>query len=379
MNAKLKLLGFLINKDLAEKNVSSTNGLLYHHLKDKNAVVEIIDVNLKGIRNKINIVKNFSTNYEVWMFKLMLDVKRKIMMSKLAQESVMALPKDKKFNAVLQIGSEFSLDSIKELKNVPRFSYHDNNILAYLQSDHKKPNLSKRISDIINFEKSVYDKLDGIFTMTDFLKQVFIKGFKIPEKKVHSIGFAANLDSVMDIDKEYDGKTILFVAKDSFKEKGGLVLLDAFKKVKKEIKDVRLIIVGQKIDCKIDGVENIGFIDKRTIDGESKFIQFYKKASLFVMPSYVDAAGSVFLEAMSFKVPCIGTNVSAMPEIIVGNHCGVVTNTGDSNALADAIIMLLRDAQLLKEFGENGYKAVKEKYNWEVVCDKFIQIASSYL
>lgn len=78
-------------------------------------------------------------------------------------------------------------------------------------------------------------------------------------------------------------------------------------------------------------------------------------------------------------MPCIGTNVSAMPEIIVGNHCGVVHNTGDSDALADAIIMLLKDLKLLKEFGENGYKAVKEKYNWNAVCNQFIQIATSYL
>lgn len=375
----LKLLGFLENMELAEKKLSSTNGFLYHKLTNKNVVAEIIDVKVDKIPDAINIIKNYSPNKEVWMFNKMLDVNRKEMRSRIAEKHVNSLNENVKYNATLQIGSMFKVHKIKNLFSVPKFSYHDNNLLAYLKSAHGKPYLKNKIDMAVKFEKDVYENLDAIFTMTEYLRQSFIHDFKINESKVHNIGFGTNMDIVFDIAKEYDRKTILFVARDSFKEKGGYVLLDAFKKIRYEIKDARLLIVGQNINSGIVGVECIGFIDKRTVEGEKMLGNIYRCASLFIMPSYVEAAGNVFLEAMSFKVPCIGADVSAMPEIICGNNCGMVIPPGDSNRLAEIVISLLKDEKQLKEYGNNGFKAIMDKYNWDIVCNKFIKTVEKFI
>ncbi len=375
----IKLLGFLINMDLARRRVSATNSLLYHHLRQKDLVSAIIDVNLSGVKDKYCFFKNISLNKELWLYKYMLDHKRKQLMSRLAREKFKRLPKQGGYDATLQIGSMFNLHYINELRDFPKFSYHDNNILAYLKSAHKKPYLKTRLSRAISFEKEVYDNLSAIFTMTEYLRRSFIKDFNIDESKVFNIGFGTNMDVTPDFEKNYDGKTVLFVAKDSFREKGGVILLEAFQKIKAEIKEAKLIIVGQNKKVNMDGVESFGFIDKNTEEGAKKISELYRKASLFIMPSFVEAAGSVFLEAMAYKTPCIGANVSAMPEIIENSGSGYVVNPDDSTELAKIAISILKSNQHSKYLGDNGFYAVQNKYNWDVVCSKLYHTIKKFI
>lgn len=371
----IKLLGVPSDFRLSQKGVSCTNAFLCRHLMERGVVSALVNTELSRIRNIIFMIESFSLNKEAWLFRNRILHKKAVFRSKSIRNIINKMDLAQ-VNASLQIGSEFSLENIEKLKNIPKFSYHDNNILAYLKTYHELPSkiLRKDIAKIINFEKRVYEGLDGIFTMSDYLRNVFVNDFKVPEEKVHTIGVGCNIEIEDVYDKDYDQNNILFVAKDSFKEKGGHDLIKAFKRVKKIIKNAKLYIVGQKVDIKDDDIINIGFIDKNSLEGEQLLKSYYMNSSIFVMPSYVEAMGNVFLEAMSFKLPCIGADTSAMPEIICNNECGFVIRPGDIKDLANKIIMLLEDKKLLKKCGENGYSAIKNKYNWSTVCEKAMQI-----
>ena len=374
---KLKIIGVMEGLVSAKRKVSGTKGFLYYHLNQSGVIEDIVDIKVNYFLDKINMAMNFSLNKNIWLFKVMVDVKRKKLKS-LAAKKKLEQKTSRVFNSILQIGSTFNLNNIKELYNVPKFSYHDNNLIAYLHTTDKIVQ-SKRIEQAIQYEHNVYNNLDAIFTMTEYLKKSFVNDFNIDNKKVFNIGFGSNIDSTHDFPKFYDCKSILFIAKDSFKEKGGYDLLKAFDIVSKEIENSKLYIVGQIIKCKNSGVVNIPFLDKNTKYGYNKLIQLYQKSSLFVMPSYVDATGNVFLEAMSYKLPCIGANVSAMPEIIVDNNCGEVVEPGDVCGLADKIIKFLKNRELLEYYGNNGLYAVRSKFNWDNVCKNFINIAERYI
>lgn len=376
----LKLLGFLINSSLVDKNVSGTRGFLGIHLKKLGIVSHIFDLQLKRELEYYYLIKNFLPNKQSWSFRRSIDIGRRKAMSEIAEKLVSNYNLYSSYNATLQIGSLFNLSKINKLKNIPKFSYHDNNLAAYLKSSHSISNFNKKkIKQAFNYEKDVYENLDLIFTMTEFLRQSFIKDFEIPEHKVINIGFAANTHISEIKNKEYDGKTILFIAKDSFKEKGGYTVIEAFRKVKKEIKDAKLIIVGQKIKISEGGIINIDFIDKTTLNGADQYKNLFRHASVFVMPSFVEAAGNVFVEAMSAGIAVIGARTSAMPEIILENNCGNVIEPGNSDELANIIINYLKDKKLLKELGDNGIKAVKTKYNWDIICQKFLDFTNTYI
>lgn len=383
--AKVNLLGFLRNLELAKKNVSSTNGFLANHLSQAECVYGIHDVALNKYYEKFYLIKNFSPKKKVWGFKFATDLARKLAMTHKAcrlADSVMRFEMGDKVNAILQIGSEFSLDSSRCCENLPRFSYHDNNIMAYLKSDHRIEMTSKlkvRAELIRDYESSIYKRLTGIFTMTEFLRDSFIEDFGIPEDKVHCIGFGCNTGSKEYIVKDYSKDILLFIAKDSFEEKGGRLVVEAFKNLKKTRKDAELYLVGQDINIDYDGITVVGFLDKRNGSDYKKLVELYRKATLFVMPSYVEAVGNVFLEAMSFQLPCIGAKVSAMPEIIEGNKCGVVVSPGSVNDLSRAIIFMIENKNSQKKFGDNGYMAVAERYNWKKVTLKALAIMERYI
>lgn len=215
-------------------------------------------------------------------------------------------------------------------------------------------------------EQDTYRKAALIFTVSEYTKRSVVNDYGIPAEKVVVTGYGPTLDNLPDANfkKEYDGKTILFVGFD-FKRKGGYVLLDAFKKVREKIPDAKLIIVGlDNLNIDLPGVELRGSgLDKTKIEA------LYRQASIFVMPSLCEPFGLVFLEAMAYKLPCIGTNVDAMPEIIEDRKTGLLVTAYDSDTLADSIICLLKNPNLMKEIGKNGFLKLKDKFNWRYVVN----------
>ena len=80
--------------------------------------------------------------------------------------------------------------------------------------------------------------------------------------------------------------------------------------------------------------------------------------------------GLVFLEAMAYKLPCIGTNRDAMPEIIQDGKNGFLVPTGDSRSLAEKIIFLLKNSSQMKQMGDYAQRYVKEHFLWEKTTER---------
>jgi glycosyltransferase involved in cell wall biosynthesis len=64
---------------------------------------------------------------------------------------------------------------------------------------------------------------------------------------------------------------------------------------------------------------------------------------VFVLPSRWEGFGMVFLEAMAAETPVVGSNTSAIPEVVADGETGILCEPGNVNAFADAITDLLAD------------------------------------
>jgi glycosyltransferase involved in cell wall biosynthesis len=62
-----------------------------------------------------------------------------------------------------------------------------------------------------------------------------------------------------------------------------------------------------------------------------------------------------------------------MPEVIQDGKNGFLVPPGDSQALANRIILLLNDKVCLKQLGENAYNFVKDNFLWEKVVGRIEQ------
>lgn len=75
-------------------------------------------------------------------------------------------------------------------------------------------------------------------------------------------------------------------------------------------------------------------------------------------------------EYMAASIPVIASNISSWRDIIEGNDCGLCVDPFDPLAIARAIDYLAMHPEHAERMGQNGRKAVMEKYNWPVQAAK---------
>lgn len=105
----------------------------------------------------------------------------------------------------------------------------------------------------------------------------------------------------------------------------------------------------------------------------------YQQADIFVLASRIDADGdrdglpNVLMEAMTQALPCIGTNMSGIPEIIEDQSNGILVPTEDANALAQAISRLIASPELRLKFGEQGYQTMRKSFSLEANIGRLVE------
>src|SRR5262249_42799713 len=111
-----------------------------------------------------------------------------------------------------------------------------------------------------------------------------------------------------------------------------------------------------------EGVVPIGRVDDR-----ARMRELVQGASVFVLPTLHDSFGFVFLEAMSMVLPCVGTRLFAIPEIIEEKVTGLLVEPGDAKQLAEAIVAILGDPAAAREMGRLGRARVESQFQWQNV------------
>jgi len=89
-------------------------------------------------------------------------------------------------------------------------------------------------------------------------------------------------------------------------------------------------------------------------------------------PGYIKSMPVKMFEYMMTGLPVIASNFPLWKEIVEGNKCGLTVDPMNPQEIAEAIEYLLERPELMKKMGENGRKAVFEKYNWERESGKLL-------
>ncbi|MEJ5350377.1 MAG: glycosyltransferase [Melioribacteraceae bacterium] len=92
-------------------------------------------------------------------------------------------------------------------------------------------------------------------------------------------------------------------------------------------------------------------------------IHYIKLFDLLILTSKREGMPIVIWEAMFNEVPIISTDAGGIKEIIEENNCGFIFNHNNYKEAVSKIILLMNDETLCKKLGENGKKAVIQKYN----------------
>lgn len=139
--------------------------------------------------------------------------------------------------------------------------------------------------------------------------------------------------------------------------KNHAMLLASFKRVTATLPYARLILVGdgplrhalQTLAADL-GLSRVVIFAGAFPDAQS----LYRDLDAFVLASFAEGTSISVLEAMASGVPVVATAVGGNPDLLANGTCGLLVPSGDSAALADAVIRLLRDADLRVKLADAG-------------------------
>lgn len=95
------------------------------------------------------------------------------------------------------------------------------------------------------------------------------------------------------------------------------------------------------------------------VSGDKK-INLLNKVDAYILPSYHEGLPISILEAMSYSLPIISTNVGGIPEILKNGENGFIITPGDKDAIYRAILELMNNEKLRMDMGKASYSKVQE-------------------
>lgn len=136
----------------------------------------------------------------------------------------------------------------------------------------------------------------------------------------------------------------------------------------------KLLLVGDgpemTIVCKL--VRKLGLEDQVIILGKQENLEeLYSISDLMLLLSEKESFGLVALEAMACGVPCIGTNVGGIPEVIEDGVTGYICEVGDINDSSSKAVALLNDRTIHQQFAIKCVETVKTKFRAEQIVEQY--------
>jgi glycosyltransferase involved in cell wall biosynthesis len=222
-------------------------------------------------------------------------------------------------------------------------------------------------------EKAIYFNADLVFVQSSNVARCLEEQYGLPSSKICCVKAGSNVEfSSSFTNRTYDGRTIVFTGVD-WERKGGPCLLKAFRLVREQRPEARLIIVGCSPDVAEDGVEVVG---KQPLEAVSRY---YEQASIFCMPSLREPFGIVYIEAMTAGLPVIATTLGATPDFVRNGETGYLVPPNDPEALATALLKLVGHPDRCRKFGSAGREIATSDYNWNAVASKMSSAIRAHL
>lgn len=164
--------------------------------------------------------------------------------------------------------------------------------------------------------------------------------------------------------------------------KGIGTLLTAIPRIAAEVRDVRFTIVGddriaspsgrsfrEEFETSYAGQHFGDLVTFTGVVDDAERDRRYRACDVFVAPSLFESFGLVLLEAMRLGKPVIAGDTSGMREVVGGDGAGVLVTPTDPQALADAVVELLRDPGRRAHIGLAGRRRFEAVFSQDRMID----------
>ena len=168
-------------------------------------------------------------------------------------------------------------------------------------------------------------------------------------------------------------------------KKGIDTLIRAIKQIQRKGVSVSLKIIGDgpELNSLIQLTDHLDVTDEVTFMGaiENKEIaSLFSHSDIFVLPCRIDENGDmdgvpvVLMEAMSFGIPVISTNISGIPELVIDGKTGLLVQPDDAEQLVAAILKVAEDQELRQRLVHAAHNHIKNEFSIDRNIDLLMEV-----
>jgi glycosyltransferase involved in cell wall biosynthesis len=163
---------------------------------------------------------------------------------------------------------------------------------------------------------------------------------------------------------------ILGVVAQLIERKGHRDLLRALPRIRGEFPGVRVLFLGRgplreelERQCREQGLTEV----VRFAGFREDLERILPCLDLVVHPAHMEGLGVALLQAAAAARPMVAAPVGGIPEIVQAGETGLTAPAGDSEALAEAVLALLRDPERARQLGRNARAHVRRHFSLEAM------------
>ena len=231
--------------------------------------------------------------------------------------------------------------------------------------------------------KFCYERTDGFFAVSEGIRTQCEKAARIPRERTFALRGMVDTDffkpgaggrSRLGLDGP--GPVVGTVSRLA-PDRGHLPLLEAFRRIRDEIPEARLLLTGkgEYREAIVRRAERLGLRPGREVilsgywDGDLRDVLC--QLNVFVLQSGGSAGTArALLEAMAYGLPSVVARADGLDEIVEHGTSGVVVPPSDPNAMAGAIIGLLREPERAEALGRGARERAASVFDERVQGDR---------
>ena len=137
-------------------------------------------------------------------------------------------------------------------------------------------------------------------------------------------------------------------------------------------KNVSLLVIGKGEEgaCLQRQANSLGLEKRVKFLGfvlQNELPKYFSVSDIFVRPSRSEGFGNSFIEAMASGLPVVATPVGGIVDFIDDRETGVFCSPDNPKSLAEAIMFLIKNPEIVESIRLKAYKRVSSRYSWDII------------
>jgi phosphatidyl-myo-inositol alpha-mannosyltransferase len=223
-----------------------------------------------------------------------------------------------------------------------------------------------------------FDKLDGRIAVSPaaarLVSRYFPGEYEVIPNGIDTNRFRPDVEPIAAL---RDGKVnILFLGR-AEKRKGLRHLLNAFRQLRREVDDVRLVVVGPLSKLRLAQKE---WVERKHVPDvvftgfvpDAEVPRYYRTADIFCAPNIgSESFGLVLVEAMACGTPIVASDIEGFGGVMTHGVEGLLVKPADEDALAAALLQMIKNPQTRQEMAASCRKTA-EGFGWPRISSSIL-------